>query len=66
MPAKGFNLNHLPAVTLVCAYSELDDATAIATYNTVSEWIHLRGYSIAGPRREINLGNVLEIQFPIG
>jgi DNA-binding transcriptional MerR regulator len=66
IPAREFNVKHLPPVTLVCAYSVLDDAIAIATYKAIDEWIHLQGYSVTGPRREIYLDNILEIQFPIG
>jgi DNA-binding transcriptional MerR regulator len=65
LPAKGFRVNHLPPVTVVSSYSGLDDAEALATYDAISHWIHLRGYSITGPRREIYLGDMLEIQFPI-
>lgn len=65
VPSREFKVNRLPPVTVVCAYSGLDDVEALATYDAVSEWIHLRGYSITGPRREIYLGDVLEIQFPI-
>lgn len=65
IPDRGFKVSRLPSATVVCAYSDLDDVKAIATYNAIDEWIRLRGYSVAGPRREVNLGDMLEIQFPI-
>jgi len=27
--------------------------------------MNVRGYQLAGPRRELNLGQMLEIQFPL-
>lgn len=54
----------LPEATLACAYSDLDDDGAEQTYHAIRRWMRLRGYRLAGPKRELNLGQKLEIQFP--
>jgi DNA-binding transcriptional MerR regulator len=59
------DLKHLPAATLACAYSGLDDESAELTYAAIRRWMNVRGYCLAGPKRELNLGQMLEIQFPI-
>ncbi len=55
----------LPAVTLACAYSADDDASAESAYDAVRKWMNIRGYQLAGPKREIDFGQLLEIQFPL-
>jgi DNA-binding transcriptional MerR regulator len=59
------DLKHLPAATLACAYSGLDDESAELAYAAIRRWMNVRGYCLAGPKRELNLGPMLEIQFPI-
>jgi DNA-binding transcriptional MerR regulator len=55
----------LPGATLACAYSSLDDASAEHAYAAIRRWMSVRGYRLAGPKRELYLGQMLEIQFPL-
>ena len=55
----------LPATKVACAYSSLDDESAERSYDAIRKWMGIRGYEIAGPKREISLGQMLEIQFPL-
>ena len=59
------DLKHLPEAILACAYSGLDDESAELAYAAIRRWMNVRGYRLAGPKRELNLGQMLEIQFPI-
>jgi hypothetical protein len=34
-------------------------------YAAIRRWMIVRGYRLAGPKRELNLGQMLEIQFPL-
>lgn len=66
VPARSFyDLKHLSAATLACAYSTLDDTTAEQTYCAIRKWMVVRGYQLAGPKREIYLDRRLEIQYPL-
>jgi DNA-binding transcriptional MerR regulator len=66
VPARGaYDLRELPAATLACAYSGLDDDSAEQAYGGIRKWMNIRGYRVAGPKREIYLGQLLEIQFPL-
>lgn len=56
---------HLPEATLACAYSGLDDDSAERSYAAIRRWMNVRGYRLAGPKRELDLGQLLEIQFPL-
>jgi DNA-binding transcriptional MerR regulator len=58
-------LSQLPQATLACAYSDPDDSRAEVTYGAIRRWMQTRGYGLAGPKRELNLGQMLEIQFPL-
>lgn len=60
-----YDLKCLPDVTVACAYSGLDDESAERAYAAIRRWMNVRGYRLAGPKRELNLGQVLEIQFPL-
>lgn len=60
-----YQVKDLPAVTAATAYCELDDQAAVRTYEALSRWICDRGLRLAGPKREIYRGQILEIQFPI-
>lgn len=60
------DLKQLPEATLACAYSGLDDESAEQAYAAIRRWMNVRGYRLAGPKRELNLGQMLEIQFPLG
>lgn len=48
-----------------CAFSNNDDAAAERTYRTINTWMSTRGFSLAGPKREIYLDGMLEIQYPL-
>jgi DNA-binding transcriptional MerR regulator len=66
VPRRGsYELGQLPAATLACAYSTLDDASADGTYKALSSWTRVQGYRLVGPKREISHDRVLEIQFPV-
>lgn len=58
-------LKRLPQATLACAYSSFDDESAEQAYAAIRRWMNVRGYRVAGPKRELYLGQVLEIQFPL-
>jgi DNA-binding transcriptional MerR regulator len=66
VPARGvYDLGQLPAATLACAYSTLDDDSAEQTYKALNRWTQTKGYEVVGPKREICHQQVLEIQFPV-
>jgi len=60
-----YDVKQLPATTVACAYSALDDHSAERSYDAIRRWISVRGYQLAGPKRETYLGQMLEIQFPL-
>jgi DNA-binding transcriptional MerR regulator len=60
-----YDLQDLPPVMAACAFSNNDDAAAERTYRTINTWMSTRGFSLAGPKREIYLDGMLEIQFPL-
>jgi DNA-binding transcriptional MerR regulator len=62
---SSYELKQLPQATLACAYSGLDDESAERAYDALRKWTKIRGYGIAGPKREIYLNEMLEIQFPV-
>ncbi len=61
----GFELRCLPRVRVASAYCESDDATAARTYDVIDRWIHRHELRLDGPKREIYVGQLLEIQFPV-
>lgn len=66
LPANtGCKRTQLAEATLACAYSGLDDESAERTYTAIRRWMNTRGYRLAGPKRELYLGQLLEIQFPM-
>ena len=66
VPSRGsYELGQLPAATLACAYSTMDDESAEKTYKTLTSWTQAQGYRLVGPKREITHDSVLEIQFPV-
>jgi DNA-binding transcriptional MerR regulator len=66
VPLRGlYELKHLPPATLACAYSGLDDSAAERAYAAIRNWMQVRGYRLAGAKREIYLDQMLEIQFPL-
>jgi DNA-binding transcriptional MerR regulator len=60
-----YDLKELPSATLACAYSGWDDLTSERAYGALRKWMSMRGYRLAGPKREIYLDQLLEIQFPL-
>ena len=60
-----YEMKQLPQATLACAYSGTADESAEQAYVAIRKWMQLRGYRLAGPKREIYLQNMLEIQFPL-
>jgi effector-binding domain-containing protein len=59
-----FDQKELPAATLACAYAQPDDESAEQVYRGLRKWVNARGYRVAGPKREIYMDSLLEIQFP--
>ena len=60
-----YDLKQLPAATLACAYSDWDDERSEQTYRAIWRWMIVRGYRLAGPKREIYLDQMLAIEFPL-
>jgi len=60
-----YDLKQLPPATLACAYSGLDFDSAERSYAAIRRWMNTRGYRVAGPKRELYLDRLLEIQFPM-
>lgn len=59
------DVRQLPEATLACAYSGLDEESAEQSYMAIRKWMIARGYRLAGPKRELYHGGILEIQFPL-
>lgn len=66
VPRRSFyDLKDLPPVMAACAFSSNDDAAAEQAYCAINKWMSTRGFSLAGPKREIYVDDMLEIQFPL-
>lgn len=66
LPRRSFyDLKDLPPVMAACAFSSNDNAAADQAYRAINTWMSTRGFSLAGPKREIYLDDMLEIQFPL-
>lgn len=66
VPRRSFyDLKDLPSVMTACAFSGNDNAAADQAYRAINMWMSTRGFSLAGPKREIYLDGMLEIQFPL-
>jgi DNA-binding transcriptional MerR regulator len=61
----GYQVKELAAAHVARAFSSLDDDEAEETYVGLSRWIRAQGYRLAGPRREIYRGQLIEIQYPL-
>jgi DNA-binding transcriptional MerR regulator len=61
----GYELKQLPRAQVASAYCELDDEAAVRTYECIDRWIHRQSLRLDGPKREIYVGPLLEIQFPV-
>jgi hypothetical protein len=64
-PRFPYEQKQLPEATLACTYSSPDDASAERAYLAITRWMDVRGFRLAGPKRELYLGQMLEIQFPL-
>jgi len=54
VPSRRFyELKQLPPVTVACAYSGLDEDDAEQAYGAIRRWMQVRGYRLAGAKREI-------------
>jgi DNA-binding transcriptional MerR regulator len=62
---EAYELKELPPVTVASAYCASDDEAAEHAYDAVRRWMHVHDYQLDGPKREIYLGRMLEIQFPL-
>jgi len=60
-----YDVKQLPSATLACAYSTLDNDSAEQSYAAIRRWMNIRGYRLAGPKRELYFDQLLEIQFPL-
>jgi len=66
VPFRSFyDVKQLPAATLACAYSGLDDESAEQAYDAIRKWMKITGHQLEGAKREIYLDQMLEIQFPV-
>jgi DNA-binding transcriptional MerR regulator len=64
VPARSFyEVKQLPPATLACAYTGVEDDWP--AYNAIGRWMQARGYCLAGPKRELHLDQLLEVQFPL-
>jgi len=61
----GIEIKELPRVTVASAFCESDDDAAVRTYDALDRWIHAHDLRLDGPKREIYVGSMLEIQFPV-
>jgi hypothetical protein len=62
---RQLDLRELPSATVACAYAADDFAAAERAYRAILAWMTHRPCELTGPKRELNHGGVLEIQFPI-
>jgi effector-binding domain-containing protein len=62
---RSCEIKQLPSVTVASAYCESEEEAAEQAYDALRRWLHVHGYGLAGPKREIYLGRMLEIQFPL-
>ncbi|MBA3914236.1 MAG: MerR family transcriptional regulator [Acidobacteriales bacterium] len=65
LPRTYYDLKQLPAAVVASAYSQPDDESSERAYDGIRQWMQVREYRLAGPKRELELGALLEIQFPI-
>jgi DNA-binding transcriptional MerR regulator len=62
---SAYELKRLPGARVASAYCEAEDEAAGRTYEAIDRWIHHHSLRLDGPKREIYLGQLLEIQFPV-
>jgi DNA-binding transcriptional MerR regulator len=60
-----YDVRQLPPAMLACAYCGLYDDSDEPVYDAIRRWMDIRGYRLAGPKREVYVDRLLEIQFPL-
>jgi effector-binding domain-containing protein len=66
VPSRTFyDVKELPAATVASTYCNSDDESAEQAYRALQKWVTVGDYQLAGPKREIYLDQILEIQFPL-
>jgi DNA-binding transcriptional MerR regulator len=60
-----YDVKELPAATVASTFCGSDDDSAEHAYNALRKWMNVTNYQLAGPKREIYLDPMLEIQFPL-
>jgi DNA-binding transcriptional MerR regulator len=63
--SASYELKEIPSATVAAAYCEPDDRDAERVYGAMERWIRLHDFKLAGPKREIYVGRILEVQFPV-
>ena len=63
--SAAYELKELPPVTVASAYCESTDQAAVRAYDAIDRWVRLHDYRLDGPKRELYVGQILEIQFPV-
>lgn len=66
VPFRSFyDVKELPAATVASTYCGSDDDSAERAYNALRKWMSVTNHQLAGPKREIYLDQMLDIQFPV-
>ena len=55
----------VPATLVASCFSTTDDEDSELSYRALKDWMRLHRHKLTGPKRELTVGEVLEIQFPI-
>jgi DNA-binding transcriptional MerR regulator len=63
--SRRYVLGSLPGAMVASACCEPDDEISTRAYAQIDRWVHEHDLRIAGPKREIYVGNLLQIQFPV-
>jgi len=63
--SRSYEIKQLAPATVASAFCESDDAAAVRTYDAIDRWLHARNLRLAGPKRELYVGRILEVQFPV-
>jgi DNA-binding transcriptional MerR regulator len=63
--AAGCAVGSLPGARVASSFCEPDDDAAMLAYESIDRWIHRHALRLDGPKREIYLGPLLAIQFPV-
>jgi DNA-binding transcriptional MerR regulator len=64
-PSTVYELKDLPSATVASTVCEYEDHAAERAYESIARWLSAHEYRLAGPKREIYVGKILEIQFPV-